>query len=122
MSTQSGRWRWTGPIGAGLCVSVSLMAWFGLQAAREWQHSAASLAQQRTNDAADLFTSALLRDLQGAENSVLLSWRLNAGALDDPSSDTEALVASAFAQYPYPESFFAWHGEPTQSSLIFFNR
>ena len=107
---------------AGLCVSVTLLAWFGFQAVREGQRSAALLTEQRTNDAADLFAVALSRDLRGAANAVLLSWRLNAGALDEPSTEIDGLVASAFARYPYPESFFGWRGEPGRSGLLFFNR
>ncbi len=118
------QWRPTSAsmMAAGLCVSVTLLAWFGFQAVREWQRSATSLTEQRTNDVADLFTAALSRDLRGAENAVLLSWHLNVSALDEPSSEMEGLVASAFARYPYPESFFGWRGEPARSSLIFFNR
>ena len=32
------------------------------------------------------------------------------------------LVASAFARYPYPESFFTWGAESDASELTFFNR
>jgi signal transduction histidine kinase len=40
----------------------------------------------------------------------------------DPPYDVGHVVASAFARYPYPESFFAARGVPTPSSLIFFTR
>ena len=42
--------------------------------------------------------------------------------LADPSADITTLVAGAFARYPYPESFFAWRGEPRPNGVLLFTR
>ena len=40
----------------------------------------------------------------------------------EPPYDVSRLVATAFARYPYPESFFAWHESMEPGSLRFFSR
>jgi signal transduction histidine kinase len=106
---------------AGVCVSVALLTWFGYHAIREWQRSSALLVERRADAAADLLVSALTRDMHAVQKSVLASPDWDAFMLDPPY-DVGNIVASAFARYPYPESFFAARGVPTSTSLIFFTR
>jgi hypothetical protein len=64
--------------------------------------------------------TALARDMQGAQSRVLANrdW----GELSMASlTDTSDQVATAFARYPYPESFFSW-GDNKQQDVVFFNR
>jgi signal transduction histidine kinase len=110
-----------GWLAAGVCLSVALVSWFGYRAIRNAQHSSTLLLARRTSDAADLLVMALSRDMRGVEDSVLLSSRWNDRMLDPPY-DISTVVASAFARYPYPESFFGWRGSLDSGSLVFFDR
>jgi signal transduction histidine kinase len=111
----------TGWLAAGVCLSVALLSWFGYRAVRDSQRSSRLLLERQTSDAADLLAMALSRDMRGVEDSVLRSSQWNEAMLDPPY-DIGSLVASAFARYPYPESFFGWRGNLKTSSLVFFDR
>jgi signal transduction histidine kinase len=110
-----------GWMAAGVWLSVALLSWFGYRAVRESQRSARLLLERRTSDAADLLVMALSRDMRGVHDSLLLSSQWNESMLEAPY-DISSLVASAFARYPYPESFFGWRGALNPSSLVFFDR
>lgn len=116
-------WRTQGVsvLATALCVSVALLAWFGFRAVREWRQSAALLSERRLDSAVDLFAVALSRDMRGVQQSVLLSRDATAATLDR-SDELIYLLASAFARYPYLESFFNWRAAPASTSLVFFNR
>ncbi|MBI4472355.1 MAG: HAMP domain-containing histidine kinase [Acidobacteria bacterium] len=105
----------------GVMLSVGLLVWLDHLAVSGWQSSAASLAQRRASETADLLIRALNRDMRGAQTSVLLSPRWNEFMLIPPY-DVRTVVASAFARYPYPESFFALRETRPRASLVFFNR
>jgi signal transduction histidine kinase len=109
------------PMALGVCLSVALLSWFGFRAIREWQRSSRLLLEQRMQSAADLLVTALSRDMRAVQDSVLLSARWTAPMLDAPY-DITPILASAFARYPYPESFFGWRGPLGPSSVVFFNR
>jgi signal transduction histidine kinase len=110
-----------GWMAAGVCLSVALLSWFGYRAVLDSQRSAGLLLERRTSDAADILVMALSRDMRGVEDSVLSSSEWSEVMLDPPY-DIGSVVASAFARYPYPESFFGWRGELNGSSLVFFDR
>lgn len=119
------RWRARRPnagiIALGLGIAVGLLAWVGFRAASERQRSSVQLTAQRLNTAADVLATALSRDMRGAESSVLQSIQLGSAILQ-PSYELGRLFASAFARYPYPESFLVWRGVPNPSTLVFFDR
>jgi signal transduction histidine kinase len=108
-------------LAAGMCLSVSVIAWFGYRAVREWQHSSVLLVERRTNEAADLLVTALTHDMRAVQKSVLSSADWDVFMLNPPY-DVSNVVASAFARYPYPEAFFTGHGTVTPASIIFFTR
>jgi signal transduction histidine kinase len=108
-------------LAAGVFISVLVLAWFGYRAIVGWERLGILLAERRANQAADLLLTALSRDMRGVQNSVLSSPYWDA-FMADPSSDLTTLVASAFARYPYPESFFAWRGEPQPNGVLVFTR
>ena len=110
-----------GWMAAGVCASVALLTWFGYHAIREWQRSSALLVERRADAAADLLVTALTRDMHAVQKSVLASPDWDAFMLDPPY-DVGNVAASAFARYPYPESFLAARGVPTSASVIFFTR
>ena len=100
---------------------MALLSWFGYRAITEWRSASISLASRRASEAADLLVQALSRDMTGVQQSVLSSpeWRYFNG---DRPQDMTSLIASGFARYPYPESFFAWTSGSSESGVVFFNR
>lgn len=110
-----------GWLATGVCVAVALLSWLGYRAISESRRSTALLIDQRTSDAADLLAMAFARDMQGVQTSVLQSANWNERMLAPPY-DVTALLASAFARYPYPESFFGWSGALVADNLTFFHR
>jgi signal transduction histidine kinase len=98
-----------GWLAAGVCLSVSLLTWFGYRAIREWQRSSAQLVERRANETANLLVTALSHDMYAVQKSVLAAADRGAFALEPPH-DLSNMVASAFARYPYPESFFTSQG------------
>src|SRR5258706_9714680 len=114
---------WGGWLTAALALAVSIgiatLLGFGYRATREWQHSSELLIERDTEESADLIATALTRDMQGAQSRVLANrdWdELSADSL----SDTSEQVATAFARYPYPESFFTWRAQDHR--VVFFSR
>ena len=79
--------RWLpGWLAAGVCVSVAVLCWFGYRAMIGWERSARLLAERRANQAADLLSTALTRDMRGVQSSVLSSAYWDAFMID-PSAD-----------------------------------
>ena len=64
--------------------------------------------------------TALTRDMQGAQSRVLANRDWDELPTDS-LSDTTQQVATAFARYPYPESFFTWRAAGDHR-VVFFNR
>jgi two-component system, OmpR family, phosphate regulon sensor histidine kinase PhoR len=106
-------------LAATICCGLCALAWFGYRATDQWQRSAALLADHRGQEAADLLTRALIRDMHGVQASILNSPQHNRHAFDPPYEAND-LVALAFARYPYPEFFFAW--TPSSSGTVVFAR
>lgn len=110
-----------GWLAAGVCVSVGIVTWFGYHAVVGWQRSATRLADERAQQTADLLVTALSRDMRGAQTLVLASPSWEPFMLDRPY-DLITVVAGGFARFPYPESFFAWRGDPDPDDITFFDR
>ena len=106
-------------LAALICCGLCALAWFGYRATDQWQRSAALLADHRGQEAADLLTRALLRDMSAVQTSILNSPEQNRHAFDPPY-ETNDLVARAFARYPYPEFFFGW--SPASRATVVFAR
>jgi signal transduction histidine kinase len=106
-------------LGIAACLLIVLLAAVGYIAVREWERSVLLLADRQAAEAADRFLNELSRDMQGVQRGVLLSPELDVFTSvqppSDPSYEAVNLVASAFARYSYPESFFLWRrgaGDP----------
>jgi signal transduction histidine kinase len=115
---------WGGRLTAVLALAVSagivLLLVSGYRATRAWERSSAQLVERDTEESADQLVNAIRRDMQGAQSRVLANrdW----GELSiDSLADMSEQVATAFARYPYPESFFAWR-ETGPRTVTFFNR
>jgi two-component system, OmpR family, phosphate regulon sensor histidine kinase PhoR len=106
-------------LAALICCGLCAVAWYGYRATDQWHRSAALLADHRGQEAADLLTRALTRDMSGVQTSILNSPEQNRHAFDPPYEAND-LVALAFARYPYPEFFFGW--TPSSESTVMFAR
>ncbi len=113
---------WTTPLFViGIVASVGAMGWLGYRAVHGWRDSATMLAGQRASETVDRLVLALGRDMRAVQSTVLASVHWDQFMLDSPY-DVRNLTASAFARYPYPESFFAWRGVPKPGAVVFLNR
>ena len=106
-------------LAALICCGLCAVAWYGYRATDQWHRSAALLADHRGQEAADLLTRALTRDMSGVQTSILSSPEQNRHAFDPPYEAND-LVALAFARYPYPEFFFGW--TPSSAGTVMFAR
>jgi signal transduction histidine kinase len=105
---------------AAVCLGIVTLLGFGYRATREWQRSSAMLIARDTEESADLLVTAVTRDMRGAHSRVLANRDWGELSLES-LTDTSDQVATAFARYPYPESFFSWqHNNP--HGIVFFNR
>jgi signal transduction histidine kinase len=106
---------------AGVIASVGLLFWYGYHAIEGWRTSSVLLVERRSAEAADLLVDALTRDMRGVHDSLLMSSQWDQFTADRPF-EMSGFVASAFARYPYPESFFAWRAGQQADTVAFFNR
>ena len=110
----------TALLAVAVCVAIATLLGFGYHATREWQRSSELLIERDTEASADLLVTAVTRDMRGAHARVLA--KRDWGELSLESlTDTSDQVATAFARYPYPESFFTWRHD-SASGMVFFNR
>jgi signal transduction histidine kinase len=104
-----------------ICLFVLLLSWYGYRAMIEWRRSYELLAERRSQETANLLLKAVVRDMRAVQESVLSAEWGRLAAIDQPY-EIGNLVASVFARYPYPESFFTWSAEGDATELTFFNR
>ena len=110
----------TALLAVAVCLGIATLLGFGYRATREWQRSSELLVERETEESADLLATAVTRDMRGAHSRVLANRDWGELSLES-LTDTSDQVATAFARYPYPESFFGWqHNSP--HSIMFFNR
>jgi signal transduction histidine kinase len=110
----------TALLAVAVCLGIATLLGFGYRATREWQRSSELLIERDTEESADLLVTAVTRDMRGAHSRVLANRDWGELSLES-LTDTSDQVATAFARYPYPESFFSWqHNSPHR--IVFFNR
>jgi signal transduction histidine kinase len=110
----------TGLLAVAVCLGIATLLGFGYRATREWQRSSEMLVARDTEESADMLVTAVTRDMRGAHSRVLANRDWGELSLES-LTDTSDQVATAFARYPYPESFFSWeHDNP--HGVVFFNR
>ena len=109
-------------VGSLAIATVMLLA-VGYGAIDGWRRSGALLTERRANEKATLLSVALDRDMKGVQTSVLSQIASKRLAFETPY-DLADLFATAFARFPYPESFFVWRREHASGSgqWYIFNR
>src|SRR5262249_36730326 len=90
-----------------VCVGLLAQAWLGYRATNEWQRSSSLLVARRAKDSIDVMMTALSRDMSGVQTTVLSSRDWDARSFTRPY-EARALVARAFARYPYPRGCSGW--------------
>jgi len=110
----------TALLAVAVCLGIVTLLGFGYRATREWQRSSEALIARDTEQSADLLITAVTRDMRGAHSRVLANRDWGELSLES-LTDTSAQVATAFARYPYPESFFSWQQDNDQG-VVLFNR
>ncbi len=110
----------TALLAVAVCLGIATLLGFGYRATREWQRSSELLIERDTEESADLLVTAVTRDMRGAHSRVLANRDWGELSLES-LTDTSDQVATAFARYPYPESFFSWQHDRPQG-VVFFNR
>ena len=99
---------------------VALLA-SGYRATREWEQGVSTRIAHQTEESADLIIKAISRDMHGAQAMILANRDWDAPVPADTADlDITEQVATIFARYPYPESFFTWRGGT--HGIIFFSR
>lgn len=103
---------------AGIVAAVAIMWWFAYRATAEWRQTSEELSQHRAERTADLLLNGLNRDMRSAERTVLRRLHWAELAYDRPHA-LSAMVATAFALYPYPEVFFVWRRDAPATATFF---
>lgn len=108
-------------LSVGICVAAVVLVWLGYEGNRRWGRGVTALAERSAAETADLMQLALGRDMRGVQRTVLESsdWDLRPS---EDSPDVRNVAASAFARYPYPESFFTWRVGAPPAAVVFLMR
>jgi signal transduction histidine kinase len=89
----------------GLGFATASLSLLGYRASQEWQKSTSLVEERRADEVTTLLSTALARDMRGVQQSILIPFQTE--QLEQPY-EISNIVARAFAQFPYPESFFMW--------------
>jgi len=101
-------------------LGIATLLAFGYSVAREWQQGVAVRIAHQNEESAELIIKAITRDMRGAQARILANRDWDAPLPADFTRDMTEQVATTFARYPYPESFFIWRGG--HQSVLFFSR
>jgi signal transduction histidine kinase len=97
-----------------------LLAYLGFRATEEWQRSTRLLVEQRTSEVVTLMIMALNRDMRAVQGEVLP--QLESLNVRPAVYDLSDEVTTAFARFPYPESFFTWTAGGSRGGFYVFTR
>jgi signal transduction histidine kinase len=113
---------------AGASKLLTLIVFLGIAVLLLWEYRVTRAAQQsvaarvarQNEETANLIIKAITRDMRGAQSSILANRDWEAPPPAGSTVDITEQVATTFARYPYPESFFTWRGG--SHSMVFFSR
>jgi signal transduction histidine kinase len=106
----------------GLGLATAALSWLGYRASQEWRKSTRLVEERRADEVTTLLSTALARDMRGVQQSILVPFQREQLV---EAYEISNIVARAFAQFPYPESFFVWTRiayETNAGSAFLFNR
>jgi signal transduction histidine kinase len=101
-------------------LGIAALLAFGYRVTREWQQGVAARIAHQNEESADLIMKAITRDMYGAQARILANRDWDAPLPEGSAREMTEQVATTFARYPYPESFFTWRGG--HHSMLFFSR
>ena len=100
-------------------VGVTALLASGYRATRDWEQGVSTRIAHQTEESADLIIKAIDRDMRGAQAMILANRDWDAPLPADTADlDITEQVATTFARYPYPESFFTWRGGDARHDLF----
>jgi len=108
-------------LAVAVLTAMTLIILFGYMAVVEWRNSTSLLAERQASKATALMLTAFTRDMSGVQETVLTSPQFTEFRFDRPHEITD-VVASAFAQYLYPETFFVWKEGSDVGTTVFWCR
>ena len=92
----------------------------GYSVTREWEQGVAARTAHQNEESADVLIRAITRDMRGAQARILANRDWDAPLPAGSAREMTEQVATTFARYPYPESFFTWRG--ASHNMLFFSR
>ena len=101
-------------------LGIAALLGFGYRVTREWQQGVEARIAHQNEESADLITKAITRDMHGAQARILANRDWDAPLPEGSAREMTEQVATTFARYPYPESFFTWRGG--HHGMLFFSR
>src|SRR6266702_5109265 len=101
-------------------LGIATLLAFGYRVTREWQQGVAVRIAHQNEESADLIIKAITRDMRGVQARILANRDWDAPLPAGSAREMTEQVATTFARYPYPESFFTWRGG--HHSMLFFSR
>ena len=101
-------------------LGIAALLAFGYRVTREWQQGVLARIAHQNEESADLIMKAITRDMRGAQARILANRDWDAPLPEGSAREMTEQVATTFARYPYPESFFTWRGG--HHSMLFFSR
>jgi signal transduction histidine kinase len=104
----------------GVFLGITVLLMWEYRVTRASQQSIAVRVAHQNEETADLIMKAITRDMRGAQTRILANRDWEAPPALASALDMTEQVATTFARYPYPESFFTWHGG--NDSMVFFSR
>jgi signal transduction histidine kinase len=108
------------PLTVVVFLGVTTLLALGYRVTREWQQGVAARIAHQNEESADLTMKAIARDMRGAQARILANRDWDAPLPGESTREMTEQVATTFARYPYPESFFTWRGG--RHSMLFFSR
>ena len=97
---------------------LTLIVFLGITLLLMWEYRVTRASQQgmvvriahQNEETADLIIKAITQDMRGAQMRILANRDWDAPPPIGLALDLTEQVATTFARYPYPESFFTWRG------------
>ena len=101
-------------------VGIAALLASGYRATREWKKAVTARIADQNEEGADLIIKTITRDMRGAQARIIANRDWDAPLPEGTDVDMTEQVATTFARYPYPESYFTWRGQ--NHSFVFFSR